>query len=215
MGLAAALPILIAAVPTILIAIINTLTAMLPMLVEMAPEIILALITGIIGALPALAEAIPQIIDTIKTVINDLEPQMIQAGMDILAGIWDGIKAKLPWFWEQIKAFALQIWAEIKNALGIQSPSKLFAETIGAMIPAGIWQGIAAGMPDLEKQLAAAMRNLSGSYDIALNGRMGGAFAAAGVSSFASEHFAFYAPVYFQQAQAPGSLGAVIKARRY
>ena len=184
-GLAAALPILIKAVPTILIAIVNALTAMLPMLVEMAPQIIVALITGIIGALPALGAAVPEIIKTIVSVLTDLLPDMGRAGWAILRGIWDGIAAQLPWFWAQIKAFALNIWTEIKKALGIHSPSSLFAETVGPFIPAGIWKGIEGGMPKLQDQLAAAMRGLTASYDVAVNGRMG-AFAPVGVGAGAS-----------------------------
>lgn len=173
-GLAAALPILIAAVPTILIAIVNALTTMLPMLVKMAPEIIVALITGIIGALPTLGEAVVQIITTIVSVLQEggLVQQLLQAGVDILKGIWNGIAAQLPWFWAKIKEFALGIWTAIKNALHIKSPSSLFAETVGANIPAGIWAGIEGGMPKLQSQLAAAMRGLTASYDVAVNGRM-------------------------------------------
>lgn len=181
-GLAAALPILIAAVPTILIAIVNTLTNMLPVLVEMAPQIIVALITGIIGALPALGEAIPQIIETIITVITDLLPNILDAGVQILKGIWDGIASQLPWFWEQIKSFALGIWDAIKDALGIASPSKLFADTVGPFIPEGIWEGIESGMPDLQRQLTAAMQGLSANYDVAVNGRSAFAGAAAGAA---------------------------------
>jgi hypothetical protein len=118
-------------------------------------------------------------------VLTDLLPDMGRAGWSILRGIWDGIAAELPWFWTQIKKFALNIWTEVKKALGIHSPSSLFADTVGAMLPAGIWAGFEGGLPKLQDQLAAAMRSLTGSYDVAVNGRMG-ALAGAGGQSGAS-----------------------------
>jgi len=181
-GIYAAMPILIKAVPTIMIAIVDTLTEMLPVLVEMAPEIIIAIITGVIGALPALAEAIPQIIATIIRVLTELLPNILIAGANIVIGLVNGIISMTPWFIAKIRAFALSIWSTIKSTLGMSSPSKLFADTVGPFIPAGIWEGIESGMPKLQDQLAAAMRGLAGTYDIAVNGRtFAGAAAGAGM----------------------------------
>jgi TP901 family phage tail tape measure protein len=178
-GLVAALPKLIAAVPQILQAIVNTLILMLPVLVEMAPQILSALINGIISALPDLVDAIGQIIQTIIEVIIGLIPEIIKAGADILTGIWAGIESKLEWFWAKIKEFSENIWKKIKDFLGITSPSSVFADEVGRWIPAGIWEGIASGMPALQRQFSEAMRGLAIGYDITTGGR----FAALGVST--------------------------------
>lgn len=173
-GIMNALPILIQAVPQILQTIIDTLMQMLPVLVEMAPEIIVALITGIMSALPSLGAAIPQIISTIIDAIITLLPAILDAGWQILQGIWKGIQSNLPWFWAKIKEFALGIWESIKEALGISSPSKLFADTIGPQIPAGIWKGMENAMPTLRQQLAGAMGSLAADMNFVVGGGLGG-----------------------------------------
>lgn len=181
-GISAALPVLIAAIPQILQAIIQALSASLPMLVTYAPQIIMGLITGIIGALPALGTAIGDVIVLIVQVLTDSLPDLLQAGGDILRGIWQGIEDSLSWFWARIREFALNIWHTVAEALGITSPSKLFADTVGPMIPRGIWQGIADEMPALERQLAAAMKGLALTTDIGVTGSRSGVSTETGAS---------------------------------
>jgi phage-related protein len=173
-GLAAALPVLIQAIPKIIQAIIDTLTsdAMINMIVEAAPAIIIALINGLLTALPMLVEAIWQILTAIWTLMTspEVDAKLRAAGKAILDGIWAGIKDNVGTFMDKIKAFALSIWAKIKETLGIKSPSQLFADTVGEMIPAGIWAGIEAGLPDLQRQLSGAMLGLNANLAVGGNG---------------------------------------------
>ena len=67
--------------------------------------------------------------------------------------------------WEKIKEFGLNIWKKIKDVLGIESPSKLFAATVGFNIPAGIWEGIRSQMPTLQSQISDAMSSLTANVN--------------------------------------------------
>ena len=210
-GITAALPILIAAIPQILDAIITTIITLLPMLAEMAPQIILELIKGIISAIPALAAAIPKVIAAIIKIFTTLVPAFLTFGNDLLSGLWNGIVAEIPNFIAKIKDFALSIWQAIKDALGMQhSPSELMAATVGPDLLRGIWKGFNSELPKLETNLASAMQGLAGSFNLGLNG----AAAIAG-GPVQNDSFAFYAPVYFQGNTAPGGMGEAVKGRRY
>lgn len=188
-GIATALPILIEAIPKIIQAIIDTLTSeqMITMIVEAAPAIIVALINGLLTALPMLVEAIWEILKAIWEVMNDpeVDKRLRDAGKAILDGIWNGIKNNLDAFWKKIKDFALGIWKTVQDALLSKSPSKLFADTTGASIPAGIWQGIKAGMPELEKNLKSAMNGLNANIAIGGNGL---ALAGAGAGATSNDY---------------------------
>ena len=53
-----------------------------------------------------------------------------------------------------------ELFDGVKSALGIHSPSKVFADEIGKWIPPGIGVGIEAEMPDLYKQMDDEMSAL-------------------------------------------------------
>lgn len=125
-GIIQSLPVLIERLPDIIDSIINALIDLAPALVEAGIELIPPLVIGI-------NEAIPQIISTLwkmvtqtipQTLINGM-PRLLQAGKDIIKGIWEGIKnfdigAKM-------RELASNMLKSMKNALGIHSPSTEFA----------------------------------------------------------------------------------------
>jgi hypothetical protein len=72
-------------------------------------------------------------------------------GMDIVRGLWNGIKAMGAWLRSTLMTWARNlIPGPIARALGIASPSKVMARQIGRWIPAGVVQGIQAGQKELD-----------------------------------------------------------------
>ena len=65
-------------------------------------------------------------------------------GTNMLNGIWQGIQNGWNWLYNTVWDLAEDLWQAAKNALGIASPSKVFRDKIGEMIPAGIGVGIEA-----------------------------------------------------------------------
>ncbi len=86
---------------------------------------------------------------------------MAQIGSNIVTGIWNGICSGWRWLVDSVKNLANSLFQGVKDALGINSPSKLFAEGVGQWIPPGIGVGIEDAMPDLEKQLDGEMEALA------------------------------------------------------
>ena len=91
-----------------------------------------------------LAVDVPRAARTALDAIQALPGEFTRIG----GAIWDGLKAGMAAKWEALKAWVADkvaaLGALARGALGIKSPSRVFAE-IGRQIPAGLAQGIAAG----------------------------------------------------------------------
>lgn len=110
-----------------------------------------------------MTNAVTSAVETVKAKFNELmewfralPAKMLEIGGQIVQGLIDGIMAK----WEELKAQvyglaeSLPQWA--RDALGIQSPSRVFME-IGNFITQGLGLGISQGTP----QVQAAMTGVS------------------------------------------------------
>jgi phage-related protein len=181
-GLVAALPILIPAIPVIIQTIFDVLIQSLPMILEAAAQLIVVLVMGIIAALPGVFDAAIKITETILRVLVNLGPTLVTAGKAIVDGLWQGIVGQKDVFFAQIQGFFSGLVNTVKNALGINSPSKLFADEVGQQIPSGVGQGIMGAMPGLEKDLGAAMGGLAKNYDIGVNANLRGGASGGGAS---------------------------------
>lgn len=73
--------------------------------------------------------------------ITKIVPKMIEVGAEVLPGLWQGIKDGWDNFWGNIEEFIDGFVQGFKDALGIASPSKVFAE-IGRFIIEGMLNGI-------------------------------------------------------------------------
>ena len=110
--------------------------------------------------------------DLCSAVINgvaNLPSQMASVGYNIVMGVWNGICNAAGWFRRQVSSFFSGIVDGVKSALGIHSPSKVFADEIGKWIPPGIGVGIEAEMPDLYKQMDDEMSALGKRMQTAVN----------------------------------------------
>lgn len=63
-------------------------------------------------------------------------------GDNIINGIWRGLSSGWNWLYNKVWNLAVDLYNAAMRALGIHSPSKVFAEKVGEMIPAGIGMGI-------------------------------------------------------------------------
>ncbi|MCZ9352993.1 hypothetical protein NGM36_25020 [Streptomyces mutabilis] len=93
----------------------------------------------------------------ISRAIGSLGDLLYGKGRDVVLGLWRGIKSMGGWLRSTLIGWAKSIIpGPVAKALGISSPSKLFADQIGRWIPAGIIEGAEGETPALEK----AMRGL-------------------------------------------------------
>lgn len=74
--------------------------------------------------------------------LSSLWSSVTSIGNSIVEGVWNGIVSATDWFYGQVKSFFSGLVNSAKEFLGINSPSKVFAKTVGHAIPEGVALGI-------------------------------------------------------------------------
>lgn len=104
--------------------------------------------------------------DQIFSFFADLPKKMWDAGKNIIDGLWNGIKETFEKVKNGIKDLASGIVDGFKGTLQIKSPSRVFRDQVGAMIPAGIAVGITANADSVTKAMDdLSMNTLSAGID--------------------------------------------------
>lgn len=88
-----------------------------------------------------------QFFNGIVNTVRQIPGQMISIGADIVNGIISGISGAWGALTGWLGNMARGLIDGVKSALGIGSPSRLFADRIGKWIPAGITLGVEKAMP--------------------------------------------------------------------
>lgn len=88
---------------------------------------------------------VSKFIDNMKS----LPKQMVDIGKQIVDGVWTGIKNAWGSLKENFMKLIQELLKGVKDSLKIKSPSRVFADEVGKMIPLGIAQGIQDGMRSL------------------------------------------------------------------
>lgn len=88
-----------------------------------------------------------QFFNGIVNTVRQIPGQMISIGADIVNGIRSGISRAWGALTGWLGNMARGLIDGVKSALGIGSPSRLFADRIGKWIPAGITLGVEKAMP--------------------------------------------------------------------
>ena len=98
-------------------------------------------------------EAIDTLLSNITSAASNIGSKVMSIGSDIVNGVWSGIRNAAGWFRDQVSGFFSGIVDGVKDALGIGSPSKVFAKEIGRWLPPGVAQGFEGALPAAMKQI--------------------------------------------------------------
>lgn len=122
-----------------------------------------------------------QFFNGIVNKVKEIPGQMISIGSDIVNGIKSGISGAWGALTGWLGNMAKGLIDGVKGALGIGSPSRLFADRIGKWIPAGITLGVERAMPKakafmgrMSTELIDAANMDSLTSRLALEGNSGG-----------------------------------------
>lgn len=85
--------------------------------------------------------------------------QAARVGIDLMAGVTDGITQSTPKAREAMRSAATSIVQSGAEAVGAHSPSTLAAEQIGAPIAEGIAEGVEQAMPATERRMNEAIQH--------------------------------------------------------
>lgn len=94
--------------------------------------------------------------------LSSLPDAMLDVGTNIVNGVWNGIVNAKDHFFDNVWDFFVGIVDFVKNALGIGSPSKVFAKEVGDNIPSGAEMGIRRSMPAMIKN---TIKDFNGMVD--------------------------------------------------
>jgi len=178
-GISKMMPQLVPAAVKLILKLFDALIQNLPKIIDAGIKILLSLIDGLIKTIPTLIIAIPKIIKAIIDAFADVD--WLQVGKDIIKGIAKGLASAASSLWEAAKDVARRALAKAKEALGISSPSKVFAKEVGRWIPPGIVEGIASQEDLVEDAIESMLPTPEIEPDFALTSNRTG-LGVAGVS---------------------------------
>ena len=132
--------------PSLLPQIIDAILSIIPLLLDNLPLFINAgfqllggIIAGIINAVPSL---IMRAIETGAKLLEAFkEINLIDIGVNLIKGLWNGILSMKDWIVEKVKGIGSSIVKSIKSVFGVKSPSTVFAD-IGGNLVQGLWNGM-------------------------------------------------------------------------
>lgn len=122
-------------------------------------------------------------INTYNNIVNEigkLPAKMLEFGGDIVDGIWQGISGGWDWLTKKVKSLANSLFEAAKEALGINSPSKVFADGIGKNIALGIGVGYENAIDGVRRNISGSLSDLASTSINANVSATGGTAASAG-----------------------------------
>lgn len=123
------------------------------------PSLLLLLVNPFAGAIKLLYDLNPQFkawVDELLSKFKNWIGGFVDIGKNIVRGIWDGIKSMASWLWNKVSDFMGGIVDGVKDALGIHSPSRVFAG-IGQYMAEGLGQGFSGAMREISRQVNGSM----------------------------------------------------------
>lgn len=96
------------------------------------------------------------VVSGIVNCFSSLPSKMVSIGKNVIRGVINGIGSMVSSLYNSIKSALSGLVNKAKSALGIHSPSRVFRDAIGAMIP----PGIALGVKKTEDQATGAVDDM-------------------------------------------------------
>ena len=139
-GIIAKVPDMVAKLPEIISSFAKFFTANFPKFVEMGGKLIVNLVAGLIKSGPQLINAAGDLVESVMTYFIYRVKGFVDIGKNIVQGILQGLNKSwsdvTSWFKNKVNGLV----NTVKSALGIRSPSRVFAE-IGEYSAEGIGVG--------------------------------------------------------------------------
>ena len=142
-GIINSLPTLIEKIPEIVTSIVEAVIANAPKLLDAALQLVVTLGSGLVSSIPSLLDSVGEIASSIISGLSEGVANISEIGQNIINGLWSGIVSMGQWINDKVSGFFSGIVDNVKNLLGIHSPSTVFSD-VGVNIVNGVWEGIKA-----------------------------------------------------------------------
>jgi len=185
------IPVLIETVLLLLPELFTASVDLFMAIVDALPVVIPTLITALIGMMPkiikALVDAGPKLWDAavrlftkITDAGNSIGPRLLQAGRDLVQGLWNGVTGMWNDFMRWWERNVGGIVKTVKDVLGIRSPSRVFA-SIGRDVVRGLENGLSA-TNGIDRIMSGLSAQMAGGFEAQLATPNG--YAASGGNSY-------------------------------
>ncbi|MFD7224835.1 phage tail tape measure protein [Streptomyces sp. NPDC059892] len=115
--------------------------------------------TGVASKAVSLVSYVRGLPGRIASAVGNLGSLLYNKGMNVVQGLWNGIKAMGGWLAGRVASFAKNsVTGAIKGALGINSPSTKMADEVGHWLPPGIAQGAEDNRGVLTRTMSSLMQ---------------------------------------------------------
>jgi phage-related protein len=170
---------IVKAIPQIISGIINALIGNIDKIIMAGVELLIALVQNTPQIIIELVKAVPKIITGLIDAFLGLLSKFADIGMNIITGIWDGIKGMGKWLWDKFKQFIKDTLGWVADILGISSPSKVFRDFIGKNMMLGLAEGIDQNAKEVYSSIGDVADSLANTSfdldaDVGLNVHGGG-----------------------------------------
>lgn len=151
------------------ISIWNQLTHLPQTLWNLGKDMLSKFGKSIVNSTGTVSGAVKGVFNAIVNGFKSLPSKMVQIGKDLIEGLWNGIGAMKDWIFDKIGGFADSIVGNIKDFFGIHSPSKVFEEEVGKMLPLGMAEGIFNNLDSVKSAMNQLARETLGVIDTDMN----------------------------------------------
>lgn len=153
-GIIQIVPALISAILQLVVGILKALLSAVPKVLSAGVKMIQALVRGVLSVIGAVMGAAGKIGTSILDKLKSIN--LVDVGSNLIKGLWNGISNMAGWISGKIGGFASGVTDSLKDFFGIHSPSRLWRDEIGKMLP----QGMVVGMEMEENNIAKASKSL-------------------------------------------------------
>ena len=133
-------PAVLTSIAEVLLQLITTIAEHLPEILQKGIELIGQLAAGLIQAIPDAVAGMGQVLQNLGDAVKAIDWPAL--GKAIIDGIIAGLKNAGEALFGAMKGLATEALGAAKGVLGIKSPSRVFRDEVGAMIPEGMAVGV-------------------------------------------------------------------------
>ncbi len=134
-------------------------------------------VTGFVDTIKSMpgkaASAMKSLGNSIINAIKNIPKDVIEIGKNIVKGLINGIASGAADAINAVVDLAKKMVEKAKEALGIKSPSKVFAKEVGAWLPPGIGEGMKREMPQLSAEMQSELQSLVDDANITVASDVG------------------------------------------
>lgn len=135
-------------------------------------------------------------LDKVEEKMKSLKKSMKNVGKNAVAGFIKGFTADTDDMKKAVKQFSQKVIKQIKDEMGIHSPSKVMEQQVGRFLPAGVAKGIRGNakaavraMSEMASQLTLPLKNAMDS--VKLDGTLSGSYGSGSTSKNVTNNYTF------------------------